>query len=159
MDVSAGVSHHPSRGSLGRLAVELRTRTLEVFSSPRRVHVDRIEISGPPTRLGNAAARPGSCFSSRALLTGHLLSPTGATVCAGHRSAGDRGVAAWWERLPWSRDGFRQPGVSPEDERERQFVSVEGIAEIEKGAYQQMKLVQQMSNPKRRVPLCKLHDR
>jgi hypothetical protein len=57
------------------------------------------------------------------------------------------------------RAPFHQPGISSEDERERQFVGVKGVVQIGKRSHQQMELVQQPSNSDRRATLREWHHR
>ena len=83
--------------------------------------------------------RPGSCFASRDLLIGHLLSTTAATVGAGrHRSPAGRVVGACVTNVcrgPALAFVSRESLLS--DERKRQFVSVKGVVEIRKRGHQQ----------------------
>jgi hypothetical protein len=55
------------------------------------------------------------------------------------------------------RASVHQPRISSEDERERQFVRVKGVAQIGKRTHQQVELGQQLSDSERRAALRQLH--
>jgi hypothetical protein len=87
-----------------------------------------------------------------------LLAMRGAMSCAIRlRSSAARRIYGcphpiWNLELP-----FRAAGVSLQDERDRQLVRVERIAQIRKGPNQHVNFIQQLTKPERSAAGCQLH--